>query len=208
MQALPSVLAVLKTDACMLTCLRPTLHGVVWLQRAAAPALWHAFLFYTYSQAIAQPLVHMLCLHALCLQVPEELRPAFLTAVETAQIRSMQNKQVRKYAKAILHCTTAMCHRVHMTGFAHTGCGCCGPSRPFHIAPHSLASRLHERNHINFSVSHHTLQVYANPLHQPGALLLGDAFNMRHPLTGGGMTVALSDAKLLCDMLRPLPRCA
>ena len=24
----------------------------------------------------------------------------------------------------------------------------------------------------------------AAPLHQPGALLLGDAFNMRHPLTG------------------------
>mmetsp|Transcript_26909 Transcript_26909/g.58754 ORF Transcript_26909/g.58754 Transcript_26909/m.58754 type:complete len:505 (-) Transcript_26909:910-2424(-) len=48
-------------------------------------------------------------------------------------------------------------------------------------------------------------QLYANPLHQPGALLLGDAFNMRHPLTGGGMTVALSDCKLLCDMLQPLP---
>ena len=24
----------------------------------------------------------------------------------------------------------------------------------------------------------------AAPLHRPGALLLGDAFNMRHPLTG------------------------
>lgn len=48
-------------------------------------------------------------------------------------------------------------------------------------------------------------QLYSQPLHQPGALLLGDAFNMRHPLTGGGMTVALSDCKLLCDMLRPLP---
>lgn len=45
----------------------------------------------------------------------------------------------------------------------------------------------------------------ANPLHRPGALLLGDAFNMRHPLTGGGMTVALTDTQLLCDMLRPLP---
>ncbi len=33
----------------------------------------------------------------------------------------------------------------------------------------------------------------------------GDAFNMRHPLTGGGMTVALSDAALLSDMLQPLP---
>lgn len=78
----------------------------------------------------------------------------------------------------------------------------------------------------------------AAPLHRPGALLLGDAFNMRHPLTGslacsyilkanqldisskqhfvlrsgviwhgsagGGMTVALSDTQLLCNMLRPL----
>ena len=33
---------------------------------------------------------------------------------------------------------------------------------------------------------------------------MGDAFNMRHPLTGGGMTVALSDIVLLRDMLRPL----
>jgi squalene monooxygenase len=48
-------------------------------------------------------------------------------------------------------------------------------------------------------------QLAANPLHPPGALLLGDSFNMRHPLTGGGMTVALSDTKLLCDMLQPLP---
>ena len=48
-------------------------------------------------------------------------------------------------------------------------------------------------------------QIYSAPLHQPGALLLGDAFNMRHPLTGGGMTVAFSDTALLCDMLRPLP---
>ncbi|KAK8516600.1 hypothetical protein V6N12_049323 [Hibiscus sabdariffa] len=38
----------------------------------------------------------------------------------------------------------------------------------------------------------------------PGALLIGDAFNMRHPLTGGGMTVALSDVVLLRDLLRPL----
>jgi squalene monooxygenase len=41
----------------------------------------------------------------------------------------------------------------------------------------------------------------AQPLHQAGALLLGDSFNMRHPLTGGGMTVALHDTKLLCEML-------
>lgn len=41
----------------------------------------------------------------------------------------------------------------------------------------------------------------AQPVHQAGALLLGDSFNMRHPLTGGGMTVALHDTQLLCDML-------
>ncbi|ONH92128.1 hypothetical protein PRUPE_8G156800 [Prunus persica] len=44
----------------------------------------------------------------------------------------------------------------------------------------------------------------ATPLPTPGALLLGDSFNMRHPLTGGGMTVALSDIVLLRDLLRPL----
>lgn len=36
----------------------------------------------------------------------------------------------------------------------------------------------------------------------PGAILLGDAFNMRHPLTGGGMTVALSDILLIRNLLR------
>ncbi|KAG6520248.1 hypothetical protein ZIOFF_017286 [Zingiber officinale] len=39
----------------------------------------------------------------------------------------------------------------------------------------------------------------------PGALLLGDAFNMRHPLSGGGMMVALSDIVVLRDLLRPIP---
>lgn len=44
----------------------------------------------------------------------------------------------------------------------------------------------------------------AAPYPTPGALLMGDAFNMRHPLTGGGMTVALSDIVILRDLLRPL----
>ncbi|XP_073030468.1 squalene epoxidase 3-like [Primulina eburnea] len=44
----------------------------------------------------------------------------------------------------------------------------------------------------------------ASPLPTPGAILLGDAFNMRHPLTGGGMTVALSDVAVLRDLLRPV----
>lgn len=37
-----------------------------------------------------------------------------------------------------------------------------------------------------------------------GALCLGDSLNMRHPLTGGGMTVALSDVALLARLLRPI----
>lgn len=36
-----------------------------------------------------------------------------------------------------------------------------------------------------------------------GLILLGDAMNMRHPLTGGGMTVALNDVVLLRDLLSP-----
>ena len=42
------------------------------------------------------------------------------------------------------------------------------------------------------------------PLPTPGALLIGDAFNMRHPLTGGGMTVAFSDVVVIRNLLRPL----
>ncbi|XP_039691012.1 squalene monooxygenase SE1 isoform X2 [Medicago truncatula] len=44
----------------------------------------------------------------------------------------------------------------------------------------------------------------ATPYVTPGALMMGDAFNMRHPLTGGGMTVALSDIVLLRNLLKPL----
>ncbi|RWW71107.1 hypothetical protein BHE74_00021169 [Ensete ventricosum] len=38
----------------------------------------------------------------------------------------------------------------------------------------------------------------------PGVLLMGDAFNMRHPISGGGMTVGLSDVIVLRNLLRPL----
>lgn len=37
----------------------------------------------------------------------------------------------------------------------------------------------------------------------PGLCILGDAMNMRHPLTGGGMTVAFKDIVLLRDLLDP-----
>lgn len=38
---------------------------------------------------------------------------------------------------------------------------------------------------------------------QRGLVLLGDAMNMRHPLTGGGMTVAFNDVVLLSSLLAP-----
>jgi len=38
---------------------------------------------------------------------------------------------------------------------------------------------------------------------KPGLIMLGDAMNMRHPLTGGGMTVAFNDAVLLGEVLHP-----
>ncbi|MBA0751090.1 hypothetical protein Gogos_002456 [Gossypium gossypioides] len=44
----------------------------------------------------------------------------------------------------------------------------------------------------------------AAPHPTPGAILIGYAFNMRHGITGGGMTVALSDVVILRDLLRPL----
>jgi len=39
------------------------------------------------------------------------------------------------------------------------------------------------------------------PHTKEGVILLGDAWNMRHPLTGGGMTVALADVVLLAPMI-------
>lgn len=36
-----------------------------------------------------------------------------------------------------------------------------------------------------------------------GMVLLGDAMNMRHPLTGGGMTVAFQDVVILAELLHP-----
>ena len=36
-----------------------------------------------------------------------------------------------------------------------------------------------------------------------GMVMLGDAMNMRHPLTGGGMTVAFHDVVLLSELLSP-----
>ncbi|KAF7691926.1 squalene monooxygenase [Silurus meridionalis] len=44
-----------------------------------------------------------------------------------------------------------------------------------------------------------------SPVNKPGVLLLGDAYNMRHPLTGGGMSVVLSDVRIWRELLRNIP---
>jgi squalene monooxygenase len=43
------------------------------------------------------------------------------------------------------------------------------------------------------------------PNPKPGCLILGDAFNMRHPLTGAGMSVALNDVIIWREMLSAIP---
>ena len=45
----------------------------------------------------------------------------------------------------------------------------------------------------------------AAPKETPGVLILGDAYNMRHPLTGGGMSVALNDIVIWRGLLQTIP---
>lgn len=45
----------------------------------------------------------------------------------------------------------------------------------------------------------------AKPIIKKGAVLLGDALNMRHPLTGGGLTAVFADIYLLSKHLMLLP---
>ncbi|XVE67388.1 hypothetical protein DITRI_Ditri08aG0156300 [Diplodiscus trichospermus] len=71
--------------------------------------------------------------------------------------------------------------------------------------PHKLytdfVSAIAKKNNIRI-MQNRTMAAAPHPT--PGAFLIGDAFNMRHPITGGGMTVALSDVVVLRDLLRPL----
>ncbi|NXB26818.1 ERG1 monooxygenase, partial [Rhagologus leucostigma] len=42
-------------------------------------------------------------------------------------------------------------------------------------------------------------------VNKKGVLLLGDAYNIRHPLTGGGMSVILNDVKIWRSLLQNIP---
>uniref|UniRef100_UPI00398F6701 squalene monooxygenase n=1 Tax=Pristiophorus japonicus TaxID=55135 RepID=UPI00398F6701 len=44
-----------------------------------------------------------------------------------------------------------------------------------------------------------------SPVNKPGVLILGDAYNMRHPLTGGGMSVVLNDVRIWKSLLCSIP---
>lgn len=44
-----------------------------------------------------------------------------------------------------------------------------------------------------------------SPVNKRGVLLLGDAYNLRHPLTGGGMSVAFNDIKIWRKLLKDIP---
>jgi len=42
------------------------------------------------------------------------------------------------------------------------------------------------------------------PVERRGVMCLGDALNMRHPLTGAGMTVAFNDVLIIRELLRDI----
>ncbi|KAJ9195933.1 hypothetical protein DTO271D3_2215 [Paecilomyces variotii] len=72
------------------------------------------------------------------------------------------------------------------------------PSLPKSVQPSFLAAL--EKNQLR-SMPNSFLPASTNKT--PGLVILGDALNMRHPLTGGGMTVALNDAVMVRDLLSP-----
>ena len=72
------------------------------------------------------------------------------------------------------------------------------PTLPASIQP-SFTAAL-DRGHLR-SMPNSWLPPTVN--RTPGIILLGDALNMRHPLTGGGMTVALNDVLILRNLLGP-----
>ncbi|GAA6001965.1 squalene monooxygenase [Rhodotorula paludigena] len=69
----------------------------------------------------------------------------------------------------------------------------------FHAALDRSLSK--DKAHRLRSMPNSWLPPYPQGRDVQGAFLAGDALNMRHPLTGGGMTVAFNDAVLLTELL-------
>jgi squalene monooxygenase len=57
-----------------------------------------------------------------------------------------------------------------------------------------------DKNYRLRSMPNSYLASYPQGREHKGAILAGDSMNMRHPLTGGGMTVALNDVVLLTEL--------
>ncbi|KAK3352983.1 squalene epoxidase-domain-containing protein [Lasiosphaeria hispida] len=74
------------------------------------------------------------------------------------------------------------------------------PTLPEHVRPCVLAALADGK--IPKSMPNSWLPPARQGQHA-GVILAGDAYNMRHPLTGGGMTVAFNDAVLLAALLHP-----
>lgn len=77
------------------------------------------------------------------------------------------------------------------------------PTLPSSVRPSVLAALKDGKIPRSMPNSYLPASGKANTARTPGVLLLGDAYNMRHPLTGGGMTVAFSDVVLLASLLHP-----
>ncbi|KAK7745741.1 Squalene epoxidase [Diatrype stigma] len=76
------------------------------------------------------------------------------------------------------------------------------PALPASVQPSFREALARNGDRIPASMPNSWLPPTAQDAH-PGLVVLGDAMNMRHPLTGGGMTVALNDVVLLADLLAP-----
>ncbi|KAL2153172.1 hypothetical protein VTH82DRAFT_4327 [Thermothelomyces myriococcoides] len=74
------------------------------------------------------------------------------------------------------------------------------PALPAHVQPSVRAALADGR--IPRSMPNSWLPSTKQTRHD-GVIVVGDAHNMRHPLTGGGMTVAFNDALILSSLLSP-----
>ncbi|XP_019083482.1 PREDICTED: squalene epoxidase 2, mitochondrial-like isoform X3 [Camelina sativa] len=112
------------------------------------------------------------------------------TTIKGVQYRTKKGDELRSYAPLTIVCDGC---------FSKLRRSLCKPKVPTEVREAFIAAV--EKGNIRTMPNR---SMPADPVHTPGALLLGDAFNMRHPLTGGGMTVALADIVVLRDLLRPI----
>lgn len=67
--------------------------------------------------------------------------------------------------------------------------------------PGYMQKAFNSASEVNHLKAMPAMRIPAKPVVKPGFVVLGDALNVRHPLTGGGMTAALTDVRLLGTLL-------